>query len=112
MSAPVPAVVLPPHPTLDAYYAGAAVKRSFLRGIFDSDPGDYDHVERLLSFGSGRWYRRRALRRAGLGGGMNVLDVAVGTGLVAREEIAIAGHAGRVTGLDPSIGMMRQAVES
>jgi demethylmenaquinone methyltransferase/2-methoxy-6-polyprenyl-1,4-benzoquinol methylase len=43
---------------------------------------------------------------------MKVLDVAVGTGLVAREEIALTGDAGAVLGLDPSIGMIAQARRS
>ena len=104
--------VLQPHPTLEAYYAGASVKRGFLREMFDATAPDYDYVERLLSFGTGKWYRRQALHRAGLSAGMKVLDVAVGTGLVAREEIGIVGQPRFVTGLDPSIGMMRQAVDS
>lgn len=106
------ATTLPPHPTLEAYYAGASVKRGFLREIFDATAPDYDYVERFLSLGTGKWYRRQALRRAGLSAGMKVLDVAVGTGLVAREEIAITGQPSFVTGLDPSIGMMRQAVDA
>ncbi len=112
MSAQSPAILLPPHPTLDAYYAGAAVKRPFLQRMFDATAGDYDHVERLLSFGSGRWYRRKALLRAGLSAGMKVLDVAVGTGLVVREEIGIVGDSKLVIGLDPSAGMMKRAVEA
>lgn len=112
MSADSAIPVLPPHPTLDAYYAGASVKRGFLKRIFNATAPDYDQIERLLSFGSGRWYRRQALRRAGLVAGMKVLDVAVGTGLVAREEIGIVGNPVLITGLDPSIGMMRQAIDS
>lgn len=108
----VPAVVLPPHPELRAYYDGASVKRGFLRRIFDSGARDYDHVERLLSFGRGSEYRREALRRAGLRAGMRVLDVAVGTGLVAREEIGLTGDPRLVIGLDPSPGMLRQAVDA
>ncbi len=105
-------ITLPPHPTLEAYYAGASVKRGFLQEIFDATASDYDHIERLLSFGSGRWYRRKALLRAGLASGMKVLDVAIGTGLVASEEIGIVGSPRLVTGLDPSMGMMRRAVDS
>jgi demethylmenaquinone methyltransferase/2-methoxy-6-polyprenyl-1,4-benzoquinol methylase len=37
---------------------------------------------------------------------MQVLDVALGTGLVAREAAAVVGEAGRVVGLDSSIGML------
>jgi demethylmenaquinone methyltransferase/2-methoxy-6-polyprenyl-1,4-benzoquinol methylase len=60
-----------------------------------------------MAFGSGPWYRRQALRRAGLAPGMRVLDVAVGTGLVAREAVGILGGRGVVIGLDPSIGMLK-----
>src|SRR2546421_5057700 len=107
-----PLAVLSPHPTLKNYYSAPAVKRKFLSHIFDETATDYDHVERLLSFGTGSWYRRRALCRAGLAAGMNTLDIAVGTGLVAREEIRLTGNPNLVIGIDPSIGMMRQAVQS
>ena len=112
MPAESAANALPPHPTLDAYYSGPGVKHGFLTHIFNATAPDYDRIESLLSLGSGRWYRRQALIRAGLAPGMNVLDIAVGTGLVAREEIAIAGNPNLITGLDPSIGMMRQAIDS
>jgi demethylmenaquinone methyltransferase/2-methoxy-6-polyprenyl-1,4-benzoquinol methylase len=101
-----------PHPTLAAYYGSADRRRGFVRDIFNHTAPDYDRVERLLAFGSGAWYRRRALARAGLKPGMQVLDVAMGTGLVAREAIALTGSAERVLGLDPSIGMVREARRS
>ena len=99
--------VLPPHPALGDYYEGS--KRPFLRRIFDQGAADYDQVERMLALGSGSWYRRKALGRAGLKRGMKVLDVAVGTGLVAREEVGIVGDSRLVVGLDPSAGMLKQA---
>src|SRR5688572_11391454 len=74
-----------PHPTLPRYYASDG-KRSFVRRIFNHTAGDYDRVEKMMALGSGSWYRRQALMRAGLVSGMRVLDVAIGTGLVAREE--------------------------
>lgn len=101
--------VLPPHPELSTYYRGAQAKTAFLRQIFDDTAQDYDRVETVLALGSGRWYRRQALRRAGLASGMTVLDVAVGTGLVAREALQMAGPGGRVVGVDPSGGMLRHA---
>ncbi|HTL27845.1 MAG TPA: class I SAM-dependent methyltransferase [Tepidisphaeraceae bacterium] len=101
--------VLEPHPTLRPYYAEASAKRGFIREIFDTTAGDYDHVERMLALGTGSWYRRRALLRAGLSDGMNVLDVAMGTGLVARAAAEIIGDRKRVVGVDPSIGMLTQA---
>ena len=81
---------LQPHPTLPDYYPDLAQRPAFVRGLFDRTARHYDYINRLLSFGSGGWYRRRALRRVGLRPGMTVLDVAIGTGLVARQALAIA----------------------
>jgi demethylmenaquinone methyltransferase/2-methoxy-6-polyprenyl-1,4-benzoquinol methylase len=94
---------------LPGYYADERGRRRFLRELFDGSARDYDYVERLLALGSGSWYRRHALLRAGLAPGMRVLDVATGTGLVAREALAIAGPQGCVVGLDPSAGMLAEA---
>jgi demethylmenaquinone methyltransferase/2-methoxy-6-polyprenyl-1,4-benzoquinol methylase len=49
------------------------------------------------------------LRRAGLAPGMRVLDVGVGTGLMAREAVKIVGDPTREIGIDPSAGMLSQA---
>jgi demethylmenaquinone methyltransferase/2-methoxy-6-polyprenyl-1,4-benzoquinol methylase len=100
---------LAPHPPLPDYYATTENRRGFVRDIFNNTAPDYDRVERVMAFGSGRWYRRRALVRAGLEPGMRVLDVAMGTGLVAREAMATVGASGQVIGLDPSIGMVSEA---
>ncbi|MEO6434275.1 MAG: class I SAM-dependent methyltransferase [Tepidisphaeraceae bacterium] len=99
-----------PHPTLPRYYDAAEDKRSFVRRVFNpTAAADYDRVERFMAMGSGSWYRRRALLRSGLEKGMRVLDVAIGTGLVAREEVQITGDAKLVLGLDPSPGMIAEA---
>ena len=98
-----------PHSILPAYYSTPEARRGFIARAFDAAGGDYDRVDRLLAFGSGAWYRRQALLRAGLAPGMRVLDVAVGTGLVAKEAARIVGGAGVVVGVDPSAGMMAAA---
>ena len=104
-----PAASLTPHPPLADYYATAENRRSFVRDIFNNTAPDYDRIERVMAFGSGPWYRRRALVRAGLKPGMRMLDVAMGTGLMAREAMTIVGASGQVIGLDPSIGMVCEA---
>jgi demethylmenaquinone methyltransferase/2-methoxy-6-polyprenyl-1,4-benzoquinol methylase len=91
------------------YYPREADRRSWVGGLFDRTAGDYDRVERAMAFGTGSFYRRRALRRAGLTPGMFVVDVGVGTGLVAREAAHLVGDATHVTGVDPSSGMVEQA---
>lgn len=97
------------HPPLVDYYAKPDERRNWLRRTFDETAGDYDRMERLLGFGSGSWHRRRALHRAGIARGMHVLDVGVGTGLVAREAAMLVGDPTLVTGVDPSPGMLEHA---
>lgn len=94
---------------LQAYYGDEGEHQAYLRRIFDSTASDYDRIERVLALGSGPWYRRSALQRAGLAEGATVLDVGIGTGLVAREALAIIGPRGSLVGVDPSPGMMGQA---
>jgi len=94
---------------LRRYYADERQHRSFVRDIFDQGAADYDRVEWLMAFGTGSRYRNEALRRAGLRPGMKVLDVAVGTGLVARQAVEIVGDPHLVFGIDPSAGMLAEA---
>ena len=94
---------------MPAYFADAESQRRFTRRMFDASARNYDRVDRLLALGSGSRYRRLALLRAGLAPGMRMLDVAVGTGLVAREAVAVVGDRGRVVGVDPSAGMLAQS---
>ena len=100
---------LPPHAPLSEYYSNEDEHERFVRRMFDDTAVDYERVERLLAWGTGSWYRRQALRRAGLKEGMQVLDVGTGTGLLAREALALCGAQGSLIGVDPSAGMMAQA---
>lgn len=107
-TAPADPVLLPPHAPLPLYYGNEDEHQAFLRRIFDDTAPDYDRIERVLAFGSGPWYRRSALQRAGLRTGAEVLDVGIGTGLVAREALRLVGPSGRLVGVDPSAGMMQE----
>lgn len=99
---------LAPHTPLTGYYKDEAEHRAFLQKIFDDTAPDYERIENVLALGSGRWYRRQALLRAGLGAGAEVLDVGIGTGMVATEALGIIGAQGHLVGVDPSPGMMGQ----
>jgi demethylmenaquinone methyltransferase/2-methoxy-6-polyprenyl-1,4-benzoquinol methylase len=98
-----------PHPNLTKYYGGESRRSSFVAGIFDQTARHYDRIDRVMSFGTGVRYRRDALRRAGLTPGKRVLDVAIGTGLVARAAHDILGNGGEITGVDLSMGMLAEA---
>jgi demethylmenaquinone methyltransferase / 2-methoxy-6-polyprenyl-1,4-benzoquinol methylase len=99
----------PPHPVLDAYYSTAADRQSFVGDLFDGAAHYYNRIGQMLDLGSGPMYRRQALQRAGLRPGMRLLDVATGTGLVARGGVAILGEPRAVVGVDPSRGMLGEA---
>ncbi len=77
-----------------------------VRGMFDTIAPRYDTVNRLMTFGLDRGWRRQTVRALGLGGGQRVLDVACGTGDLCRELV----HAGlRPVGIDLSMGMLGHA---
>lgn len=100
----------PPHPTLTRYYQVDTQRPVYIRQLFDASAHHYDWISRVMSFGTDRRYRRRVLLNWGLAPGMNMLDVACGTGMVAGPASEIVGPGGRVLGLDPSPGMLGEAV--
>jgi len=69
----------------------------------------YDRYSALLSFGQDPRWRRFLVARVDAGAGDTVLDVATGTGLVARELVRQKGCA--VVGLDQSPEMLAAARE-
>lgn len=100
-----------PHTPLPEYYrtGDEAAREKFLRATFDDTAVDYNRLEKILGLGTGSWYRRQALQRAGLRPGMQVVDVGMGTGLVSREILRITQEPARLIGVDPSPGMMKEA---
>ena len=102
-------IVHAPHPPLTEYYNREEDRREWVGEQFNSTAPDYDRMEAILGFGTGPSYRRRSLVMAGLKPGMQVLDVGMGTGLVARQAATITGDPSSITGVDPSPGMIQSA---
>jgi demethylmenaquinone methyltransferase/2-methoxy-6-polyprenyl-1,4-benzoquinol methylase len=98
-----------PHPPLRRYYEEQEARQEFLNGLFNRTAYQYRNIDKATGFGSGLWYRKKALRNAGLASGMKVLDVACGPGLVAQCALDVVGPSGVVVGLDPSVGMLHEA---
>jgi demethylmenaquinone methyltransferase/2-methoxy-6-polyprenyl-1,4-benzoquinol methylase len=77
-----------------------------VRALFNRSAPYYDGVNKVFSLGSGAWYRRFCLRRAGLRPGVQVVDIGVGTGLLAREALTLTGDRRSVIGVDVSEAML------
>lgn len=56
-------------------------------------------------------WTKHLVEGAGIYDGFHVLDIACGTGVLAREALLRAGSAGRVVGVDPAPGMLAAAKE-
>lgn len=77
-----------------------------VRQMFDHIAPTYERVNTLTSAGRDRYWRRRAVALSGATRADVVLDVACGTGDLARAFAAVAG---RVLGLDFSADMLKLA---
>ncbi len=98
-----------PHPLLTSHYTKAEDKPAFVQRLFDAGAQHYDAVVDWGFLRTGAFYRRWAQQRHGLKPGMQLLDVACGTGLMTTAAAQILGGAGTITGLDPSAGMLAVA---
>jgi demethylmenaquinone methyltransferase/2-methoxy-6-polyprenyl-1,4-benzoquinol methylase len=74
--------------------------------MFDAIAPRYDRVNRVMTFGMDRGWRKRAVDALRLPPGSLVVDVACGTGDFCRE-LERRGH--RSVGMDLSLGMLREA---
>ncbi len=77
-----------------------------MRDMFDTIAPRYDLLNRVMTFGLDRGWRRATVRALGLPPGSRVLDVACGTGDLCRE-LEASGQ--RAWGVDLSWGMLEHA---
>ena len=95
-----------PLPAETRYWHCAGERPAVVNALFDQSAPHYDRACAIMSLGLGQRYRRDALARAGVRANARVLDVGVGTGLLAREIARLIGPSGRLIGLDPSWNMI------
>lgn len=79
------AAVHAPHLPRTDYSQAEQDRQAYSRHIFDYTAVDYGHIEAMLAWSTCSSYRQHALIRCGLKTGIKVLDVVVGTGLVAAQ---------------------------
>ncbi|MCK5307504.1 MAG: bifunctional demethylmenaquinone methyltransferase/2-methoxy-6-polyprenyl-1,4-benzoquinol methylase UbiE [Zetaproteobacteria bacterium] len=81
-------------------------KARHVREVFDSVADDYDLMNDLMSFGIHRLWKRFAINMAGLRPGQLVLDLASGTGDLARLIAPEVGNSGHVVLSDINAAML------
>lgn len=82
---------------------GRDEKAAWVRTMFDTIAPRYDLVNTVMTLGLDRHWRRRTVASLALARGSTILDLACGTGALAR----VARRAGyRVVGVDLSAGML------
>jgi demethylmenaquinone methyltransferase/2-methoxy-6-polyprenyl-1,4-benzoquinol methylase len=87
--------------------AATSPRKRHAREMFAALPDRYDELAAALSFFQDPRWRRAMVERVGAAPTDRVLDVACGTGLVARELVRRWGC--RVVGLDQSAEMLARA---
>jgi demethylmenaquinone methyltransferase/2-methoxy-6-polyprenyl-1,4-benzoquinol methylase len=83
-------------------------KASLVRGVFDSVAGRYDLMNDLMSFGMHRAWKAYTVAIADVRPGQRVLDIAGGTGDMARAFARKAGPGGLVVHTDINDAMLRR----
>lgn len=84
-----------------------AEKAQRVRGVFDSVASRYDLMNDVLSLGLHRLWKSYTVAVAGVRPGMQVLDIAGGTGDLARSFAAAVGEQGCVVLSDINESMLR-----
>ena len=83
-------------------------KKDRVRGVFDSVADRYDLMNDLMSLGLHRAWKKFALAKTGLRAGQMALDVAAGSGDLARKFARMVGDSGLVVSTDISEAMLQR----
>lgn len=78
-------------------------KASYVESMFDRIAARYDLMNRLMTFGADRGWRRAAVEAAHVAPGVRVLDLGCGTGDLSRDAKL---RGAEVVGVDPAVRMI------
>ncbi len=91
------------------YKESSLDKKAQVEKMFDTISGEYDQLNRVISFGADLRWRKKVVRSVAQHGGQRLLDIATGTGDLAIA-FAQKTQAPEIIGLDLSQGMLNQAI--
>jgi len=85
-------------------------KAARVRGMFDAIAPYYERINKVASAGRDRYWRREMVRLSAVEPDDVLLDIACGTGDVARAFASSPVRPGRIVGLDFSFQMLAHAI--
>lgn len=83
-------------------------KQQKVADVFHSVAGSYDVMNDTMSMGLHRLWKRRAIQLTGVRTGQTVLDLASGTGDLAKQMAALVGPTGKVVFSDINASMLAE----
>lgn len=90
--------------TITPYKNSTLSKKEQITKMFDTISGNYDHLNRVISFGIDVKWRKKVLQIVTKSNPENILDIATGTGDLAI--LMAKTNAKKIIGLDISAGML------
>lgn len=90
--------------TITPYKNSTLSKKEQIAKMFDTISGNYDHLNRVISFGIDVKWRKKVLQIVTKSNPENILDIATGTGDLAI--LMAKTNAKKIIGLDISVGML------
>ena len=83
-------------------------KQQKVADVFHSVAGNYDVMNDAMSMGLHRLWKRRAIQLTGVRAGQTALDLASGTGDLAKQMAALVGPSGKVVFSDINASMLAE----
>ena len=91
------------------YKDSSLSKKEQVAQMFDTISGNYDNLNRVISFGIDVKWRKKVLQMVGKSNPKTILDIATGTGDLAI--LMAQTKADKIIGLDISAGMLEVGVQ-
>jgi demethylmenaquinone methyltransferase/2-methoxy-6-polyprenyl-1,4-benzoquinol methylase len=94
---------------VDGAALGGRDREAYVARLFDKIAGPYDRLNRLISLGRDRSWRRLAVQMAGVAPGNSVADLGCGTGDFILAALPALEGRGTVVGIDLAANMLEVA---